>query len=317
MTFTAADQWDDTDLDGEYDGDGPRVAGRGQRRWGGALLGLLLAVLGAGGALWLGSGSQPTVDAVALARPMQRGQVIAAADLAVVRVAASGGAVRLATPAIARAAVVGRQALVDLPAGTLLTPELVGSIAGPAGTLTLGVAVDAAGLPSSSPRPGEQVDVVGVDPATKDAVTLAQRVTVTEVGRPAGSSEAGVTVVYLAVPAELAARVAAAAATSPGVRLLGVTADTSGGAVVPPDGQVGGPAAAPTASGAATGGAGTGSAAGPAAGASPAAADGTDPSGDVGAGGADGSTAGGARPSGASPSASATGGVAGVVGAGG
>ncbi|OHV64192.1 SAF domain-containing protein [Pseudofrankia sp. BMG5.36] len=316
MTFTASDQWDDTDLDGEYDGDGPRGAGRGQRRWGGALLGLLLAVLGAGGALWLGSGSQPTVDAVALARPMQRGQVIAAADLAVVRVAASGGAVRLATPATARAVVVGRQALVDLPVGTLLTPELVGSVAGPAGTLTLGVSVDAAGLPSSAPRAGEQVDVVGVDPATKEAVTLAERVTVTEVGRPTGSSEAGGTVVYLAVPAQLAARVAAAAATSPGVRLLGVTADAPGGAVVTPGGQAGGPAAAPTAGDTATGDADTDAAAGPSAGASTAAAgDTAGPSGDAGAGGTGGSTAGSARPGGASPSVS--GGVAGVVGAGG
>ncbi|MBL7498271.1 flagellar biosynthesis protein FlgA [Frankia sp. CNm7] len=221
MAYT--DHWDDADLDDGLDTAGRSTPRQPGRRWGGVLAGLLLAVLGAGGALWLGSGGQQMVDAVALARPVARGQVVTAGDLAQVRVAADGGAVRLATPATARDLLLGRQALVDLPAGTLLTPELVGSVAGPAGTLTLGVAVDPAGLPSSALRPGERVDVVGVDPVTKTAVTLARAVTVTEVGRPSGTSGTGETVVYLAVPAELAARVATVAAVSPGVRLLGAT----------------------------------------------------------------------------------------------
>ncbi|MBL7498773.1 SAF domain-containing protein [Frankia nepalensis] len=231
MAYT--DHWDDTDVEESLDAPGgPSDVGRPARRWGGVLAGLLLAVLGAGGALWLGSGGQSMVDAVALSRPVARGQVVTAADLAQVRVAADGGAVRLATPAMARDLLLGRQALVDLPAGTLVTPELVGSVAGPAGTLTLGVAVDPAGLPSAAPRPGERVDVVGIDPVTKTALTLARGVTVTEVRRPSGASGTGETVVYLAVPADLAARVATVAAVSPGVRLLGATGAGSPGVAV-------------------------------------------------------------------------------------
>ncbi|MBL7521841.1 flagellar biosynthesis protein FlgA [Frankia sp. CNm7] len=263
MTYT--DRWEDTGLDDRLDAPAGPSAGRAPRRWGGVLAGLLLAVLGAGGALWLGSGGQQTVDAVALARPVARGQVVTAGDLAQVRVATDGGAVRLATAAIARDTLVGRQALVDLPAGTLLTPELVGSVAGPAGTLTLGVAVDPAGLPSSALRPGERVDVVGVDPVTKTAVTLARAVTVTEVRRPSGTSSTGETVVYLAVPAELAARVATVAALSPGVRLLGATSDTSPAPALttgpPTAGTTAPTGSGPTAtSGPSTGAGGTGSA---------------------------------------------------------
>jgi len=318
VTYSAAVQWGETGQDGDFEDEDPRRGGG--RRWGGVLLGLLLAVLGAGGALWLGSGSAPTVEAVALARQVQRGQVITAGDVAVVRVAASGGAVRLATPATARAVVLGRQALVDLPAGTLLTPELVGSVAGPAGTLTLGVAVDAAGLPSSALRAGERVDVVGLDPVSKDPVTLAEQVTVTEVRRPGGGSQAGETVVYLAVPAEQAARVAAAAAGS-GVRLLGVTAPAEGGGAEVPGARAGGSGAEPGGGGGA-GGAGTGGVA-TAAGLTPAvpsaAADAGVPSAGAGSAGVGAaSTAGTAGPGGVSPTVRPTGGgVAGVLGGGG
>ncbi|WP_157488780.1 flagellar biosynthesis protein FlgA [Pseudofrankia sp. DC12] len=236
MTYAAPRRWDLPAEDGDLYGDAPVPgAGRGVPRWGGVLAGLLLAALGAGLALWLGSGRVQMIDAVALSRPVQRGQVVGVGDLAVVRVAADGGQVRLASPAAARHAVVGRQALVDLPAGTLLSPELVGSVSGPAGTLTLGVAVDAAGLPSAGLRPGDVVDVVGVDAVSKEPLTLASMVTVTEVHAPGGGAGGGNTVVYLAVDAELAPQVAAAAAQGPGVRLLGVTGSTDPGvpAVVP------------------------------------------------------------------------------------
>ena len=226
MTYVEPRRWDVPDEDADYT-DEPAGGARGSVRWGGVLAGLLLALLGAGGALWLGSGRTQMVDVVALARAVDRGQVIEAGDLAVVRVAADGGQVRLASPAAARVALVGHQALIDLPAGTLLTPELVGSVAGPAGTVTLGVTVDPAGLPSSGLRPGDLVDVVGVDPVSKAPVTLASTVTVTEVRRASGATGDGTTVVYLAVDAQVAPQVAAAAAQDPGVRLLGVTAQTT------------------------------------------------------------------------------------------
>jgi Flp pilus assembly protein CpaB len=200
-----------------------------RRRWGGAALALLLMVLGAAGALWLAAGEAPTAEVVALARPLSRGQLVTRDDLAVVRVAADGGAVRLATPEAAGRALVGRPVLIDLPAGTLLGPEMVGSSALPAGHVSLGVRVAADGLPSPSLRPGDLVDVVGVETeagqaagrAGSQAVVLVRRVQVADVRPAAEGAPGGDTVVYLIVPEPAAEAVATAALADRGVRLLG------------------------------------------------------------------------------------------------
>ncbi|MBL7487442.1 flagellar biosynthesis protein FlgA [Frankia sp. AgB1.9] len=267
MTFVAPRRWDAPEPDAEPLWE-PTAGTRGPLRWGALATGLLLAVVGAFGAVWLGSNHQHLIDTVALARPLERGQVLTTGDLADVRVTTDGGRIRLVTPATARAVMVGRQALVDLPAGIVLNPELLGTVAGSAGTLTLGVAVDAAGLPSSGPRSGELVDVVGVDPVTKEPVTLAEQVTVTEVRAQNSAAGSGGMVVYLAVPDTVAAQVAMAAATSPGVRLLGVTGSaaaavgapsTDGSAGAGPDPAAGAGTSGPTVAGApAAGGTGGG-----------------------------------------------------------
>jgi hypothetical protein len=217
VSYATDERWAPDDLDdADPDQDAPR------RRWGGAVLALLLMVLGAIGAVWLSSSDdQRQVDVVALARPLHRGQVVGTADLAVVQVAAAGGTVRLSTPTSAGRTLVGKPVLLDLPAGTLLTPEMVGSAALPPGSVSLGVQVAAAGLPSSSLHPGDVVDVVGVDRATGQAAVVVRRVQVGEVRPPAESGRAGDTVVYLIVPEQLAETVETAAASDRGVRLLG------------------------------------------------------------------------------------------------
>jgi flagella basal body P-ring formation protein FlgA len=85
---------------------------------------VLLILLGAAGAVWLSAQGQARVGVVALARPVHRGQVVTAADLATVQVNVDGGRVRVATPASAARDIVGRAALLDLPAGQLLSAEL-------------------------------------------------------------------------------------------------------------------------------------------------------------------------------------------------
>ncbi len=204
----------------DLDPDAERVAAR--RRWGGAAVALLLMVLGAAGALWLSSDDARRVDAVALARPLARGTVVAPGDLAVVGVDARGGAVRLATPATARRALVGRPVLLDLPAGTLLSPEMVGSVTAAAGQVSIGVAVGPDGLPSASVRAGDVVGVLGFDAATSRAVLLARDVRIAEVRLQVDAGHSGDTVVYLTLPEQVVETVETAAMSEHGVRLVGI-----------------------------------------------------------------------------------------------
>jgi hypothetical protein len=220
--LTSAGQWaDDAETETETE-----TAPPPRRRWAGAAAALLLTVCGAAGAVWLASDDRPQVEVVALARPLHRGQAVTRDDLAVVRLAAEGGALRLATPSTAAEAVLGRSALIDLPAGTLVNPEMVGSAALPAGHVSLGVRLGADGLPSSSPRPGETVDVVGSDPTTGQAVMLARSVRVAEVEPQPGGARGGDRVVYLVVPEADAQAVATAALSERGLRLLGSAGET-------------------------------------------------------------------------------------------
>jgi len=183
----------------------------------------LLMLAGASGAVYLASQHPGQVDAVALARPLQRGQIVAAGDLATVRVSAEGGQVRLATTTTARRDVLGRAALVDLPAGTLMTPELVAAGTPPPNGVTVGVRLAADALPAARLRSGEWVRVVHTDSASGEAKVVASQALVVSVTAVSsvGSGDTD-TVVYLSVPNDSAAAVAGAASSRNGVRLLGV-----------------------------------------------------------------------------------------------
>jgi hypothetical protein len=211
--------------DGLLTGSPARLAAdRRRARRQGLLLAPVLMILGAAGALWLAAQGGGQIEVIALAAPVERGQIVAETDLAVVRLSAEGGQVRLATPATAQRDLVGKAALVDMPAGTLLTPEMVAAGTPGSAGVAVGVRVAADAMPAPVLRSGEWVQVVGTDPAAGQATVLAPSVEVLSVA-PATTEATGGradTVVYLSVPPESAAQVAAAAATDNGVRLLGV-----------------------------------------------------------------------------------------------
>ncbi|WP_018638273.1 SAF domain-containing protein [Parafrankia elaeagni] len=192
----------------------------------------LLVLIGAGTGVWAVTWSGDEVDAVVLIRPINRGELIETGDLAVARVSAGGTAVRLASPTTAREALVGRQALLDLPAGTLVTPEMAGSALPPAGEARVGLRLAPEALPSTQVQAGDWVRVVLPDEFSGEPAVIADAVQVAAVAPADGSGSGtgggtpdagGDTVVHLDAPEEVAAWIASAAARSPQeLRLLGV-----------------------------------------------------------------------------------------------
>lgn len=182
---------------------------RRQRRWSVVALCVVLAAVGALGASAAVTSAGHRVDVLAVARDVQAGQTLTAADLAVAAVSAD--------PALApvrasgRAAVVGRRATVPLRRGQLLTRSDVTAGGGLGDDQeTVGVAVKR-GLAPDGLAPGDEVLAVttpaagGKIPADPSSVPA----TVVSVGAPDAT---GVLVVTLAVLSDgpvLAARAAA------------------------------------------------------------------------------------------------------------
>ncbi|WP_157472400.1 SAF domain-containing protein [Frankia sp. EAN1pec] len=185
----------------------------------------LLVVMGAGTGAWAVTSSGDKADAVVLTRPLNRGELIETGDLAIARVSVEGTGVRLASPQAARESLVGRQALLDLPAGTLVTPEMAGSALPPAGLARVGLRLAPEALPSAQIQPGDWVQVVYPDGVSGEPTLIGDAVQVAAV-EPAetdGTGGDGDTVVYLDAPADAAAWIATASAQSPQkLRLLGV-----------------------------------------------------------------------------------------------
>lgn len=188
----------------------------------------LLVLLGAGTGVWAVTWSGDEVDAVVLIRPISRGQLIEPGDLAVARVSADGTGVRLASPSTAREALVGRQALLDLPMGTLVTPEMAGSALPPAGQARVGLRLAPEALPSTQVQAGDWVRVVLPDELSGEPTSIGEAVQVAAVAPADGSGggtagAGGDTVIHLNAPEDVAAWIASVAAQSPqALRLLGV-----------------------------------------------------------------------------------------------
>jgi hypothetical protein len=149
---------------------------------------------------------------LALAGDVERGQVLAVEDLRVVHVGSDD--VLAVTPADRSELLVGRAAVADLPAGTLLTVEQVTAGA----TLTPGAGVVGLALsPGQYPTPrlaiGDRVTVVEVANGLEVLVDTAEVVEVEPVGTQ------GQRFVSLQAGETQAATVAAAAATGE-VRLV-------------------------------------------------------------------------------------------------
>ncbi len=155
-----------------------------QRRWSLALVSILVTIGSAlaFALLWVNAGGREPV--LAVARPVPEGQLIEAADLAVVRVSADPGLRPVG--ADRRAAVIGQSAAVDLVPGALLTQGQWGDASLLAeGDVVVGVPVPREQLPSGRLQPGDQVLVVlnasSSAPADLDGGA----------GRPAGSVAPG------------------------------------------------------------------------------------------------------------------------------
>lgn len=185
----------------------------------------LLVVMGAGTGVWAVTSSGDKADAVVLTRPLNRGELIETGDLAITRVSVDGTDVRLSSPQAARESLVGRQALLDLPAGTLVTPEMAGSALPPAGLARVGLRLAPEALPSAQVQPGDWVQVVFPDGMSGEPTMIGDAVQVAAVA-PAeadGTGGDGDAVVHLDAPEDVAAWIASASAQSPQeLRLLGV-----------------------------------------------------------------------------------------------
>jgi hypothetical protein len=171
------------------------------------LAGVLLI---AGSALAFGVVAQRLADrhpVVVLGRPLARGSVVTAADLAVAHVAADPGVALV--PADQSRQLVGHVLLASLPAGSLLTTDLVGStgLAVTPASRTIGLELEPGGYPTPALAAGDRVSVVLTSGSgtvlTDDAMVLDASPAI-----EGGSS----LLVSVVVDAESAPRVAAAAA---------------------------------------------------------------------------------------------------------
>ncbi|NEE01178.1 SAF domain-containing protein [Phytoactinopolyspora halotolerans] len=180
------------------------------RRKGVIGLALGLLALGGGGAYQLAQSLGDTVDVIALAADVPRGEAIQASDLTIASV--NPDAALTPIPAGEAAEVAGQRAAADLSAGSILTPAAVTAAVVPAvGDSVVGVAVTPQQLPTEPLIPGDRVRVVstpnpGDDPP--EAAPEAIEATVLSV-EPIDTGFVMVNVIVdAATGAELAARVA-------------------------------------------------------------------------------------------------------------
>lgn len=125
----------------------------------GVVIGVLItAVFGLGAVLWHLSAVEKS-PALAAAGSIERGAIITAADVQVVYVATDDPVARLDDSQMAQ--VIGRVAVTDLAAGTLLTPSVVVAQPGVnAGEGVVGLSLDPGGYPALGLSPGDRVNVV-------------------------------------------------------------------------------------------------------------------------------------------------------------
>lgn len=143
---------------------------------------------------------------VALARPVERGELITSADLAVAQVAVDPEVP--VVPASEAAQLAGRVALAPLPAGALLVPDVLGPAdieIGPDARV-VGLSLEPGGYPITTLAPGDTVSVVRTDGTGS---VLTDRATVLD---SAPAEQTATRLVAVAVDADDAPSIAAAAA---------------------------------------------------------------------------------------------------------
>lgn len=183
---------------------------------------LIIAGCALTAAVWAGRVAQRS-PVLVLARPVEHGQLLAVEDLSTVSVAVDGQVALI--PAAAAEELVGRAAAGALPAGTLLTEQMVTSDPGLAvDDRVVGLALDPGEYPTSVLRPGDEVMVLRTPPPATGggeelgaAAVLVPRATVYAV-QPL--DEASTSVLVSVLVDESSAAPIAAAASQDRVRLV-------------------------------------------------------------------------------------------------
>lgn len=162
----------------ETDPNAARLRPRRQPKW--IAAGLLAICLGGLGAAVLYTEAAQSSDVVVLARLVPRGEVVEGADLTVARVGNLIGVSYVSGSEIP--ALIGKTALADLPKGSLLPADSVGTPVLPAGSSSVGLTlapgrIPTGDLPQGTPvmlvpledarvAPGQQADLPESIPAT-------------------------------------------------------------------------------------------------------------------------------------------------------
>ena len=177
------------------------------------LIAVFLVAVSALVAVVLFSSAAARDPVLALAQPVERGQVIGSGDLMVVYVATDDPIATVSSEAASE--LVGLTAVADLEAGTILTPDLfVSRSLLDAGEGVVGLALSPGEYPNPLLAPGDRVDVVLTDPVSAEAGDAAPDAVVAsaEVFDVAELGTQGDRFVSLRMPTEAAAEVARAAA---------------------------------------------------------------------------------------------------------
>ena len=145
-------------------------------------MGLVLVVLGAVLVVVFVGGSAPTRQVLALARNVSKGEVLVAGDITSLELPANAAIAALDAPSLA--SLVGRQAVSDLPEGTVLTRQILAPQRElPAGMVVVGAQLDAGQYPVRHFKAGEKVNLLGRPPAQDRVVAVAQSVEIYEVAQ--------------------------------------------------------------------------------------------------------------------------------------
>jgi len=174
--------------------------------------GVALIVVGALGAAYLTRAVGNKVAVVAVARDVQPGAVIQAADLSVAEV--STDPALHPVPARRLSGLIGQRAAVALITGSLLTDAAVTEQVLPAaGQSLVGVALQHTQLPAEPLQSGDRIRVVDPPAGQAEPPTAAPPTIPGVVVSVAGPADNGLTIVDVTVPATQAAALAARVAT--------------------------------------------------------------------------------------------------------
>ena len=134
------------------------VRSRLDLRW--LVAGVLAVCLGGLGAALLYANSSSATSVISIKRTVYRDQVIAAEDLGVISLSVPIGLDAVASDRLAE--IVGKTAIIDLPAGGILTRAEFGEPVVAPASVRLGLRLAAGRLPSSAMEPGASVLLVPV-----------------------------------------------------------------------------------------------------------------------------------------------------------